>query len=40
MWWCNFVAGSDNLATLLMWVVYLVNAIIMCVKWEREALKN
>lgn len=40
MWWCNFVAGSDNLATLLMWVVYLVNAIIMCVKWEKEALKN
>lgn len=40
MWWCNFTVGSDNLATLLMWVVYLVNAIIMCVKWEREALKN
>lgn len=40
MWWCNFTVGSDNLATLLMWVVYLVNAIIMCVKWEKEALKN
>ena len=40
MWWCNFAVGSDNLATLLMWVVYLGNAIIMCVKWEKEALRN
>ncbi len=40
MWWCNFSVGSDNLATLLMWIVYLGNAIIMCVKWEKEALRN
>ena len=40
MWFCNFLSGSDNMATLLMWVVYLGNAIIMCIKWEREALKN
>lgn len=37
MWWCDFAAGSDNMATLLMWVVYLGNAVIMLVKWEREA---
>lgn len=37
MWWCDFQAGSDNVATLLMWVVYLGNAIIMLVKWEKEA---
>lgn len=37
MWWCNFRVGADNMATLLMWVVYLGNAIIMLVKWEREA---
>ena len=37
MWWCDFQSGSDNMATLLMWVVYLVNAIIMLVRWEREA---
>lgn len=36
MWWCDFRSGSDNMATLLMWVLYLVNAIIMLVKWERE----
>lgn len=37
MWWCDFRSGSDNMATLLMWIVYLGNAIIMLVKWEREA---
>ena len=37
MWWCDFRSGSDNMATLLMWVVYLGNAVIMLVKWEREA---
>ena len=37
MWWCNFHSGSDNMATLLMWIVYLGNAIIMLVKWEKEA---
>lgn len=38
MWWCDFRTGSDNMATLLMWAVYLVNAVIMIVKWEREIL--
>ena len=37
MWLCDFLSGSDNMATLLMWVIYLGNAIIMCVKWEKEA---
>ena len=37
MWWCNFRAGSDNMATLLMWVVYLGNAVIMLIRWEKEA---
>jgi len=36
MWACNFSAGNDNIATLLMWIVYLGNAVIMCVKWEKE----
>lgn len=40
MWWCDFKSGSDNVATLLMWIVYLGNAIIMLVKWEREAKLN
>ena len=37
MWWCDFRSGSDNMATLLMWVVYLGNAVIMLMKWEKEA---
>lgn len=40
MWWCDFNAGSDNIATLLMWAIYLGNAIIMCIRWEKEAIKN
>ena len=40
MWWCDFRSGSDNMATLLMWGVYLGNAIIMLVKWEKEARKK
>ena len=40
MWLVNFIQGSENMATLLMWVVYLANAIIMCVKWEKEVINN
>lgn len=40
MWWCDFTSGSDNMATLLMWVVYLGNAIIMCVRWEKEVKRR
>ena len=40
MWYMDFSKGSDNIATLLMWVVYLGNAVIMLVKWEKEARKN
>lgn len=36
MWACDYMAGNDNMATLLMWVVYLGNAIIMCIRWEKE----
>lgn len=36
MWLMNFMNGNDNMATLLMWIVYLGNAIIMCAKWENE----
>ena len=36
MWYTSFKIGNDNMATLLMWAVYLINAIIMCYKWEKE----
>lgn len=37
MWYCDISAGSYNWATLLMWLTYLVNSVIMCYKWEKEA---
>ena len=40
MWWCTFSTGNDNIATLLMWVVYLINAVMMLIRWEKEARKQ
>lgn len=40
MWLVQFINGNDSIATLLMWVVYLLNAIVMCIKWEKEANKG
>ena len=40
MWAYAFAQGSDSIATLLMWIVYLGNAIIMYVKWMKEANQN
>ena len=37
MWAVNFARGGETIATLAMWSVYLVNAFIMFVKWDREA---
>ncbi len=37
MWGIHFVQGGESIATLAMWSVYLINAIIMYVKWNREA---
>lgn len=38
MWGHAFFAqGSESIATLLMWCVYLINAVIMCVKWYRAS---
>ena len=39
MWIAAFINGGESVATLLMWSVYLVNAIIMFVKWHKEAKK-
>lgn len=37
MWLCSYLTSGESFATLLMWIVYLGNAVIMCIKWEREA---
>lgn len=40
MWGINFAKGGENIATLAMWSVYLINAIIMFIKWNKEAKKS
>lgn len=37
MWVVAFINGTDSIATLLMWIVYLGNAFIMFFKWRKEA---
>ena len=40
MWVIAFAQGNDSIATLLMWIVYLGNAVVMYVKWIKEAKAN
>lgn len=40
MWVAAFFTGGESVATLLMWSVYLINAIIMFIKWNKEAAKD
>ncbi len=40
MWFMSFMQGQENIATLIMWMVYLVNAVIMLIKWEKEARRT
>lgn len=40
MWLTAFLQGNENVAALIMWTIYLVNAVIMLIKWEREAKQN
>lgn len=36
MWIAAFFNGGESVAVLMMWSVYLANAIIMFVKWKKE----
>lgn len=41
MWgYTFFVHGTESIATLLMWIVYLLNAVFMYVKWQKEACRT
>lgn len=40
MWAVAFKNGSDSIATLLMWIVYLGNAVVMYLKWSKEVKAN
>ncbi len=37
MWIFAFFNGGESVATLIMWIVYLLNAIFMLIKWRKEA---
>ncbi|WP_455715144.1 nicotinamide riboside transporter PnuC [Anaerosporobacter sp.] len=37
MWVIDYIHGGTDVATLLMWIVYLLNAIFMFVKWFKES---
>ncbi len=38
MWaYAFFIQGGESIATLLMWCIYLINAVIMYAKWRKEA---
>lgn len=37
LWGYNFIiTGGEDIATLLMWIIYLLNAIFAYIKWEKE----
>ncbi len=36
LWGINFARGQENISMLLMWSIYLLNAIIMLIRWNRE----
>lgn len=37
MWIAVFFNGGESIAVLIMWSVFLVNAVIMFVKWLKES---
>ncbi|HJJ39072.1 MAG TPA: nicotinamide riboside transporter PnuC [Methanocorpusculum sp.] len=38
LWGINLASGSANYATLLMWIVYLINSVVMCIRWMKESV--
>ena len=36
MWAYSYAQGGESIATLLMWATYLINAVLMYVKWRKE----
>ena len=37
MWAVNFANGGETVATLAMWSIYLLNAIFMFIRWNKES---
>lgn len=40
MWIAAFFTGGESVAVLMMWSVYLANAVIMFVKWLKESKQD
>ena len=40
MWVYAFINGTGDMATVLMWSIYLVNAIFMFLKWKKDTKEN
>lgn len=40
MWIAAFFTGGESVAVLMMWSVYLANAVIMFVKWSKESKED
>jgi nicotinamide mononucleotide transporter len=36
MWIYAFIQGTGDFATILMWAIYLINAILMFARWTKE----
>lgn len=37
MWLVAFIQNQESIATLIMWMVYLINAIIMFIRWYKSS---
>lgn len=37
MWLTAFMQNQESIATLVMWMVYLINAIIMYIRWNKSS---
>jgi len=40
MWAVHFMQGGESIATLAMWSVYLINALLMYTHWNKEVKEN
>ncbi|WP_044974822.1 nicotinamide riboside transporter PnuC [Ruminococcus sp. HUN007] len=40
MWVVAFMNEGDSVAVLLMWIIFLLNAVIMFIKWYRESAEE
>ncbi|WP_250278691.1 nicotinamide riboside transporter PnuC [[Clostridium] colinum] len=40
MWVDTFIQNQSDVATLLMWIVYFINSVIMLIKWIKDTKPN